>query len=68
MEIEHDIATQEPMSLNLVSKISTMELKESYTITQEPVFLKTFLEIEVQNETTETKKIAVQIEVEITEK
>ena len=45
MEIEHDTATQEPMSLNLYVKTAIVELKELDIFTQEPVFLKTFVEI-----------------------
>ena len=44
-----------------------MKSKESDTVTQEPVFLKTFVETIVQTETTETQEITIQYEVETVE-
>ena len=44
-----------------------MELKESDTLTQEPMFLKTFVKTTVQTETVETQEMAVQTEVEAAE-
>ena len=67
MDIEHDIATQEPMSLNLVFETTTMELKELDTITQEIMFMKTFVERVFQTETIETWEVGVQSEVETVE-
>ena len=54
MEIKHDTGKKEPMSFNLVTKDGTIELKESDTITQELMFLKTFVERVFQTETIET--------------
>ena len=51
MDIEHDTVTQEPMSFNLVAEAATIELKDSDTFTQEPMFLKTFVETTFQSET-----------------
>ena len=68
MDIGHDIVTPEPMSLNLVAETATMELKESDTVRQEPLFLKIFIETTVQTETSETQEEAVQNEAETTKK
>ena len=66
MEIEHENATQELLSSNLVAETGMMELKESDTVTQEPVFLKIFVETTVQTETVETQEVAVHTKVETT--
>ena len=50
------------MYFNLVVEATMLKLKESNDVTQEPVFLKTFVETTVQTETAKTKKVAVQTE------
>ena len=55
------------MSSNLVAETSMMELKESDTVTQEPVILKIFVETTLHTETTETQEMAVQTEDETVE-
>ena len=49
------------MSFNLVVEVATLELKESNTVTQEPVSLKTFSKVVIQTEieTIETREVAM---------
>ena len=67
MEIEHDIVTQETMSLNSVAETITMDFEEFGISTQELVSLKIFVEVAAQTEPADIQEVVVQSEVETVE-